>query len=150
MERLSSSKVFWGPVKDTLAQFFDGHPPPIGAIFFDLDFYSSTCDAFRIFDSSQSAWLPRAFCYFDDIFDDDSDLDDSMDLELINDWTGERLAINEFNARNERRKIARRYQTPGRYVRAPWLLKVFIYHDFDHPDYCKWVGTGSHQLPLST
>src|SRR5208282_3981363 len=112
MERLSSSKVFWGPVKDTLGQFFDDHPPPIGAIFFDLD--------------------------------------DSMDLEPINDWTGERLAVNEFNARNERRKIARRYQAPGRYVRAPWLLKVFIYHDFDHPDYCKWVSTGRHQLPLST
>ncbi len=149
MARLSSSKVFWGPVKDTLAQFLDGHPPPIGAIFFDLDFYSSTRDAFRIFDSGKSAWLPRAFCYFDDIFDDDSDLDDSMDLELINDWTGERLAINEFNAQNERRKIARRYQAPGRYVRAPWLLKVFVYHDFDHPDYCKWVGTRSHQLPLA-
>ena len=149
MERLSSSKVFWGPIRDTLAQFFDDNPAPIGTIFFDLDFYSSTRDAFAIFDFDRRFTLPRVFCYLDDIFDNDSDLDDSLDLELINDWTGVRLAVNEFNEHNDRRKLARRYQLPGRYVRAPWLLNVHIYHDFDHPEYCKWVSSGSHQLPLS-
>ena len=54
--QLRKAKLVLGNVSDTVTSFaasFD--PAPIGAISFDLDYYSSTVDAFRIFD------LPPAF-----------------------------------------------------------------------------------------
>src|SRR5262249_16807684 len=39
-----------GNVRDTVTGFFDGHqPPPIGFVAFDMDLFSSTRDALRIF-----------------------------------------------------------------------------------------------------
>lgn len=145
----NTTTIHWGAVRDSLRQFFKQAPPPIGAIFFDLDFYSSTRDAFAIFQASKEQYLPRLFCYFDDILDGDFEMDNPLNLELFNDWTGEQGAINDFNREHAHQKIARRQQNVGRYVNAPWLQKVFVYHDFDHPEYCNSVTTECHQLPMS-
>jgi hypothetical protein len=47
-------------VKDTCKTFFaDYDPAPIGCVFHDLDFYSSTRDALTLFDADNAHFLPR-------------------------------------------------------------------------------------------
>lgn len=66
--RLRQAKLVIGNVADTVGRFAqDFSPAPIGAISFDLDYYSSSVDAFRVFDIGHDYLLPRVFCYFDDI-----------------------------------------------------------------------------------
>jgi hypothetical protein len=49
--RLQSSKLILGPVEATLRTFFEKEaPPPIGFIAFDLDYYSSTLSALKVFE----------------------------------------------------------------------------------------------------
>jgi len=87
--RLKRSKLVLGNVADTVGTFFEKHnPAPFGAVSYDLDFYSSTVNALRILDAKSNQVLPRVICYFDDTLGD---------VEFHNDFTGERLAIQEFN-----------------------------------------------------
>ena len=46
-------------------------------------------------------FMPRIFSYFDDTI--------GSEVELYNDYTGERLAINEFNTNNKDIKICQPY-----------------------------------------
>jgi hypothetical protein len=84
--KLKTAKLILGDVRETAETFLEKYKPhPIGAIMFDLDFYSSTAGALKIFESDEKYFLPRLFCYFDDVT--------GSELELYNDYTGERLAI---------------------------------------------------------
>jgi hypothetical protein len=57
-----------GNIKDTCRDFFaKREPAPIGCIFHDLDFFSSTKDAFTLFEADHAHFLPRIFIYLDDI-----------------------------------------------------------------------------------
>src|SRR5262245_56689938 len=67
----------------------------------DLDFYSSTKAALGLFEADEKYILPRVFNYFDDIV--------GSEIELYNDFTGERLAINEFNAAHAQMKLCPAY-----------------------------------------
>ena len=104
----------------------------------DLDYYSSTMDSFAIFDGPKKFFLPRVLLYFDDII--------GTAIELYSDFTGERLAISEFNELCKTRKISPCYHL-NRSV-LPWASQVFVYHDFDHPDYCRFVSEENQQLPI--
>jgi hypothetical protein len=139
--RLKSSKLILGPVSETVPRFFHHeHPSPIGFAAFDLDYYSSTVDALRIFDSDHKHFLPRVSCYFDDIAGD-------IDW-AYNEFTGELLAIKEFNATHEDMKIAPvqgfRYRQPKPQL---WHEKVFVAHRFRHPDYGRPISD-LRELPL--
>ena len=82
--KLSKAKLILGNVSETVAQFAKGYDPaPIGAIIIDLDFYSSTRDAFRLMDFCRDRMLPRAYFFFDDIIGDDA--------ALMNPYVGEEL-----------------------------------------------------------
>jgi hypothetical protein len=139
--RLKRSKLVLGPVKDTSATFLsDFKPAPIGVIFHDMDFYSSTHAAFQILEGPPSFFLPRVFNYFDDII--------GSETELYNDFTGQRLAINEFNQQHATKKFSPAYHL-SRYVRRPvWHEQLFILHDFAHPQYNTFVSDENQQLPL--
>lgn len=119
---LQFSKLIIGDVQKTVKTFFyDYDPAPIGCIIFDLDLYSSTKSAMKIFDANSDFFLPRVMCYFDDI----------GSIEFV----GERLAIKEFNIEQDSKKI-------GQNLKLKFNLKVrgnyiFEYHDFKHPDYNK-------------
>ena len=66
--RLSDAKLVLGDVRQTVTRFFEEHnPAPVGAMFNDLDLYSSTAGSLRIFDCDASHFLPRVFMYFDDV-----------------------------------------------------------------------------------
>jgi hypothetical protein len=137
--RLSTARLELGAVADTVPAFLAQHPAPIGFVSFDLDLYSSTTEALRIFEAEPALLLPRVMCYFDDIIGFSH-----------GDFTGERLAIREFNARHQKRKLSRLYGL--RYVLMQdrwWTEMMFMLHDFEHPDYNRPDGTNRRrELPL--
>jgi hypothetical protein len=140
--RLSTARLVLGNLKDTTGSFFDEfHPAPIAAALFDIDYYSSTVFSLRLFDGPVETRLPRVFCYFDDII--------GGDVELYNEFTGERLAINEFNAGHERQKLSRAQHLTARPLAREWRHQIYVLHDFDHPQYCTFVSEEDQQLPLS-
>jgi hypothetical protein len=136
--KLRRSTLVLGNVADTIQTFFASHDvAPIGAVSDDLDFYSSTMDALKLFDAEDKRLLPRIFCYFDDVL--------GGDVELYGDHTGERLAIHEFNASHENRKFS-----PAYYLQAfafqPWQYQTWILHSFGHVDYGRFVSEEDPQL----
>ncbi len=125
--KLKNSKMVLGDVKNTCEDFFSKHnPAPIGCVFFDLDLYSSTVDAFKIFSTPPKNYLPRQVLYFDDILGH-------------NEYIGELLAIREFNNSHKDKKIVRPY---GLYAlrQELWTEKIFQLHDFTHPQYNTLLG----------
>src|ERR1017187_8524876 len=70
--RLPTARLILGDVGETVPKFLQsGGFPPIGFISFDLDYYTSTMSAFRIFQGPDSHYLPRVLSYFDDIMSGD-------------------------------------------------------------------------------
>jgi hypothetical protein len=126
--RLKRAQLVLGPVADTAPKFLASCPPPIAFLAFDVDLYSSTMQAFRLLEANASLLLPRVQCYFDDIF-----------AFTYGDCNGELLAIADFNAAHERRKIAKlqglRYYAPARYANEPWVEQFYLAHIFDHDLY---------------
>jgi hypothetical protein len=131
--RLKRTKLVIGDIRDTCTTFFQVYnPAPVGCVLHDLDFYSSTRDALTLFDSQSSHFLPRVFMYFDDIIGDDT--------WLCNEFTGERLAIQEFNQEHRSKKICKNYYVARKYPNSWWADLVHIFHDFDHPRYNDFVA----------
>jgi hypothetical protein len=132
--KLKHAKLVIGDVNDTCPRFFhDYNPAPIGCMFYDLDYYSSTSAALALLDAGSSHFLPRVFMYFDDIIGNN-------DTWLCSDFTGERLAIQEFNRTHDMQKISRNHYLPVRYPNQWWPDHIYIYHDFAHPKYNDFVG----------
>lgn len=143
--RLNSAHLFLGDVGETVPKFLANSPlPPVGFVSFDLDYYSSTKKAFRIFDGPSTAVLPRVFCYFDDIV--------QPQQAYLNDYLGELCAIREYNQENEKRKITKIQGLPFlRQHPDVWNEQMYVHHDFGHPLYESLVtpeGNQFRQLPL--
>ena len=118
---LRSAKLVLGPVEDTVRNFCElENPAPIGFIAFDLDYYSSTRSALSLLAAPHNYLLPRVLCYFDDTVGD-------IDM-AINEYTGELLAIREFNDCREDIKL------------APFGGCVFL-------DRCRGYGTSRSSWP---
>jgi hypothetical protein len=125
--QLDKAKLNIGLVKNTVKEFALTNPAPIGFIAFDLDLYSSTKDAFQLFDNSNNnLFLPRIHCYFDDIHG-----------WTYSDWNGELLAISEFNQQNHSKKISKIYGL--RYLinihNSYWPDQIYLLHIFNHDLY---------------
>jgi len=141
--KLKRAELVLGPIAETIPDFLSLDRfvrSPIGCIFFDLDFYSSTIDAFKIFDRASETRLPRVMCYMDDIVGQ---------LEQHSDFTGVLGAIANFNAVHDSLKISRLHlgPMPDPRLRASRLMMM---HDFTHPHYCTFVRDEREegQLPL--
>lgn len=141
--RLSNASLVLGPVAETLPAYLKAasHDAPIGMISFDLDYYSSTVEAFGIFDLPEGAILPRVMCYMDDI---------AGMTEMYSDFTGVRLAIREFNDRNDMRKLSPCYDFEL-FGYERWQEKIMIYHDFGHRRYTEYAGDAALEahIPLA-
>jgi hypothetical protein len=126
--RLHRGKLCLGQVKETIPTFIAGNPAPVAFVSFDLDLYSSTCDAMSIFKSNHASLLPRVVSYFDDIFG-----------HTYNDYCGERAAIREFNNSNTPCKICPihglRYFIPSFARGDLWPDGIYFAHFFEHPAY---------------
>lgn len=131
--RLRRSSLRIGLVRDTLDEFVTARPSPIGFIAFDFDYYSSTMDAFRLFDADAELFFPRVLCY----------MDDALGYPW-GDSNGERLAILDFNKAHSNRLIdflpGMRYSTPESEFQARWVESLWLAHILDHPRYAEDEG----------
>jgi len=148
--RLSTAKLVIGNVNQTVSSFFTDHDPaPIGFIGFDVDYYSSTRDALRVFSSAgDDKFLPRVFCYFDDVVGDN--------FEVHCEYAGELLAIREYNEANTDKKICLINGLSaklGGFV--GWHVNIYVHHSFHHPQYnsrvrsAGWGHVGHSQMGLA-
>lgn len=131
--RLKRAQLNLGLVEETVPEFVRTSFAPVGFISIDLDLYSATKPALTLLDADSANLLPRVFCYFDD----------TMGYGY-NDFTGERLAIHEFNAEHATRKLSPIYGlkwfVPQEHFNDRWIEMLQIAHIFDHPLY----GTIDH------
>jgi len=127
-KRLRKSRLVIGDIRDTVPEFirnFNG--APIGFCVFDLDYYSSTRDALKIFSGASETRLPRVIAYFDDVFG-------ISDLSIYCDRVGPVAAIDEFNAGLD----ANRFLAPieklrnNRAIPDEWNDRTYAFHDFEH------------------
>jgi hypothetical protein len=131
--KLTSAQLVLGDVSETVpAQVAAGTMPPVGFVAFDLDYYSATKAAFRLFEGAPATRLPRVYCYFDDIT--------GPEIACMNEYVGELLAIKEWNAEHERVKISPiLHLNTERGRPAMWNVKMYALHDFAHPLYTRNV-----------
>jgi len=140
--RLESAEVIIGNVAETVPEFA-ARPgiAPLGFVSFDLDYYSSTAAALALLAMDATHLLPRVFCHFDDVVGDD--------WELHSEYTGELLAISEFNACHSDRKLARIHGLAyKRMLQAEWHVKQYVLHCFSHPLYERHIGRQDWQIPI--
>jgi hypothetical protein len=126
--QLPRARLKLGLVEATVPAFLRTAPAPVAFVAIDLDLYSSTRDALRLFDAEHDRLLPRVLCYFDDIIG-----------LTYSDYNGERLAISEFNTMHTMRKISPlyglRYFVPSECMTSAWPNLFYFAHFFDHPLY---------------
>jgi hypothetical protein len=130
-QRLQRAKLHLGPVEETVPQFVASKPAPVAFVAFDLCFYNSTIKAFQLFDAHQSVLLPRVHCFFRNILG-----------RTFGDHNGERLAMAEFNAAHETRKISKIYGLQyylGSQLER-WVDQFYMAHIFDHDLYGQYDG----------
>jgi hypothetical protein len=141
-KRLTCAKVCLGNIEDTAGSFFAEYDPaPIGAISYDFDYYSSTVPALKLLEADPDRYLPRVFCYFDDTV--------GTETELLSEFTGERLAIQEFNDSHEYIKLSTPFYLIHR-VRDYWHCQIWIAHFFKHKLYDAFVSEQNQQAKLVT
>jgi len=126
--RLKRAQLKLGLVEHTVPEFLRTSFAPVGFIAIDLDLYSATKPALTLLDAESAKLLPRVFCYFDD----------TMGYGY-NDFTGERLAIHEFNTERTMHKLSPIYGlkwfVPEEHFHDRWIEMLQIAHLFDHPLY---------------
>jgi hypothetical protein len=142
---MSNAKLVLGDVKKTIPSFMtDPAIAPLGFISFDLDYYSSTKDALRLFDAPQRKWLPRVYCYFDDLL--------WPETSCYNEHIGELCAIRECNESHAGMALAPIHLL--QYMRVfpeVWNEQIYVLHEFHHPLYCRNITPKQEkytQLPL--
>jgi hypothetical protein len=122
----SFAKLVIGDIKDTIPGFLEQLSPnaPIGYVSVDVDYYSSAVAGLKILTGRPELYLPTVAVYLDDI-----------GAEGSNPWTGELLAVNEFNRDIVSRKIAPfALLRPRRiFKNAQWIDQMFAAHIHDHP-----------------
>ena len=129
-KRLRRAQLNLGLVKETVPVFLESNPAPIAFVSNDLDLYSSTMHALKLFEAEDRLLLPRVLCYFDDIMG-----------FTYSDFNGERLAISEFNVNHSMRKVSPlyglRYFVPSPLRNNAEAECFYFLHIFDHPLYNK-------------
>jgi hypothetical protein len=132
--RLRRAHLILGMVDETVPHFVSTYKSaPVAFVSVDLDLYTSTKQALRLFDADTSILLPRVHCYFDDI-----------NGYTYAEHNGERLAIAEFNQEHQLRKISPmyvlRHYVPRRCADDPWVERFYMAHILDHELYSRNDG----------
>ena len=136
-KRLRRSKLYLGDVSTTVKDFVRDDPAPLGTCFFDLDYWSSTTHALKLFDLIGENTLPRVTCYFDDV-------------DVSSDYTGVLAAISDFNLAHPQKKIFRMHGHHHDQKFGMLADRICHVHDFRHPAYNRYIpGVTAKQLPLS-
>jgi hypothetical protein len=131
--QLNKANLQLGEIENTISDFINSKPAPVAFIAFDLDLYTSTRQAFALLERDENLLLPRIHCYFDDILG-----------YTYSEFTGELLAIAEFNSGHTMRKISKinglKYFLPARLAQGNWADKFYLAHIFDHASYGCYDG----------
>lgn len=137
--RLTRAELVLGDARETFAEFVAAGNPPIGVIAFDMDYYSSTAGVLDVVGREEhaKAFLPRVYTYFDNIT--------GFKGQDYNEFTGELLAIAEFNGQHSSTKFSLDRHFMARPIQPPWSVQIYTLHRFDHPDYSTYVGHTSAQ-----
>lgn len=140
LDRLENAQLVIGDAAEKVHDWLS-EGPPIGALFFDMDFYSSTV---RVLDSMtdiapEEAFLPRVSMTFDDVGPNNP----VFYLKDYSDLTGESAAIADFNAANKRTQITSDKYFTALPEHAPWHDACFIMHRFGHPQYGTRIREGA-------
>jgi hypothetical protein len=110
------AKLIIGDIADTVTSVRDellAHP--LGFLAIDVDYYTSTLSCLKLLDLQAECYLPAVPAYFDD-----------LEVFITNsDWSGEPLAIAEFNATRTERKLQRN--------RESRINRFYTAHVLDHP-----------------
>jgi hypothetical protein len=142
VKRGLSDNLIIGDIKDTIPGFLKTHnPPPIGAVFNDLDYWSSTRDSLKLFDEAAlrpDNFLPRLFMYFDDVI--------GGVTEMYGPNNGQLSAISEFNYLNDKIKIHLNQNLLPK-LQIKYRFQIYYAHIFMHPLYENYVG-GNQQESL--
>jgi hypothetical protein len=127
-KRLRRARLKLGLVEQTVPDFLSSSPAPIAFVSVDLDLYSSTKNALKIFEMEEPLLLPMVLCYCDDILG-----------YTYGDYNGERLAMSDFNASFSMRKFSPvyglKYHVPPQNKNSAWTDKFCFLHVFDHALY---------------
>jgi hypothetical protein len=127
-KRLRRARLQLGLVKDTVGAFIQSIPPPVAFVGFDLCMYSSMKDALQLFDADDGLLLPRTSCSFRNVIGKD-----------YCEYTGELLAIAEFNSMHVMRKVSAipgfQFIIPSPFNSLWWIQMMYNLHIFDHPLY---------------
>lgn len=138
--RVPEAGLILGDIRNSIGTFLDEHnPAPIGAIFNDTDYWSSTRESFRLYDRAADRpqnFLPRQFMYFDDII--------GREYEMYGPHNGQLLAIEEYNAAQDKVRIHRNQNLMGK-IHITYRWKIYYAHLFEHPDYDKFIGQTAQQ-----
>lgn len=114
-----------GDVTETVPAFCRAlsEEAPVGFVSIDVDYYSSAKSALEVLKGRPEHYLPIVPVYLDDIGVDGS-----------NPWTGELLAVDEFNRETELRKIAPFTMLRSRRIfkNTQWIDRMFAAHVHDH------------------
>lgn len=116
----SNTTLIIGDIADTLPRQMPRVHDPIGFVAVDVDLYSATRAVLQMFTRPGAKMLMHVPMYFDDV-----------DLFAVHRFAGELLAIEEFNASQDRVKIDC-WRGIGRqrpFQDAHWLTKMYIAHD---------------------
>lgn len=97
---------------------------PLGFVAVDVDYYSAAKAALPILAGQAPHYLPVVPVYLDDVAEYGS-----------SEWTGELLAVKEFNAENDMRKIAPFNMLRSRRIfkNTQWIDRMFAAQIHDHP-----------------
>ncbi len=143
MQLEEHTHLILGNIEDTIGDFAEKYnAPPVGAMFVDVDYYSSTKPILNWLGQNDKYFMPRIFMYFDDI-------------SALQEGLGEEKAIIEFNAENEGNiKISPEkvsgnidWIAAGYYANSSWIYnctydyarpRLKICHRYNHKDYTKY------------
>jgi hypothetical protein len=134
-----NARVIYGDVSETVAAFLREltAEAPLGFVSLDLDYYSSSRAALRLLaDPDASKYLPMVPVYLDDVA-----------FRGHNEWCGELLAVKEFNAEWELRKISKyNFLRNTRVFKNPaWIDHMYALHVLDHA--ARQAGPGTTSRP---
>jgi hypothetical protein len=122
-----NAEIRFGPIGETVKPFAEALGPdaPLAFVTLDVDFYSSSRDALRLFEGRPEGYLPVVNVYVDD-----------LSLSTHTRFAGELLAIREFNDEHELRKLDWDWNLRNTRVfkNAEWLTHMFKLHVLDHPE----------------
>ncbi len=122
------ARLVIGDIADTVETARDNLVThPLGFMSVDVDYYSSTLSCLRLLEFQSECYLPAVPMYFDD-----------LEAFITNsEWSGEPLAIAEFNAGHTSRKLQRHREST---IRRFYTLQVL--------DHKLRLGTQQPRFPV--